>query len=155
MRGLPVGVSSVRCLSFWVSSGESFLPTGSSGAWDLGLDSGARGKTLKPRPSLARLSPGQRRRPPLGRGSPVVLVVLVGLPGALWEVESSLVVQPRSGLCTATLLSQPLAGLALLYTGQSEFVIAAVQKCYSASRPFNKCLLKLYCVHSATHWGIQ
>lgn len=52
-------------------------------------------------------------------------------------------------------LPAPRRACVVVHTGQSEFVIAAVQKCYSTSRPFNKCLLKLYCVHSATHWGIQ
>ena len=64
------------------------LPHGFSDGWAVVLDSAANGAFLSNLvPLWASLSPVQKSRPLLG--SRVVLAALVGLPIALWEVDSS------------------------------------------------------------------
>lgn len=64
------------------------LPRGFSEAWAVVLDSAANGAfLLNLVPLWASLSPVQKGRPLLA--SRVVLAALVGLPSALWEVDSS------------------------------------------------------------------
>lgn len=63
------------------------LPHGFSDGWAVVLDSAANGAFLSNLvPLWASLSPVQKSRPLLG--SRVVLAALVGLPSALWEVDS-------------------------------------------------------------------